>query len=218
MRTPAAVIVLLALAAAGCGRADTPPAASGVASPESTYSGSETHAGTPAASPVHTGMPASLDGAEALCRPADSGEVHARLRGMVDAEIDWTAPATPQCLGGPRPTGDGLRLVYKGLAGADPLLLIFGIAIGEEARSARNVGASVTIVREGAGQFFATQGDDKCAMDTVTQEPLPASEGRYRLSGRGYCTQPARALGAEGGSVLVSRFDVEAVVEYPKEH
>jgi hypothetical protein len=194
--------------AAGCGHAEAPPPASGAASSGSAVAGGSAPAATPA----------GLDATEALCRPVDTGEIHARLRGAVDAEIDWTPPATPQCLGGPRPTGDGLRLVYKGRAGADPLLLIVGIAIGEDARSARNVGASVTIVREGAGQFFATQGDDKCAMDTVTQEPLPAADGRYRLSGRGYCTQPARAVGTDGGAVLVSRFDVAAVVEYPGEH
>ena len=33
----------------------------------------------------------------------------------------------------------------------------------------------------------------------------------YRLEGRGYCTQPARALGGDG-AVLVSRFDVVAIV------
>ncbi len=29
---------------------------------------------------------------------------------------------------------------------------------------------NLTLVQEGAGQFFATQGDDKCAMDEVHQE------------------------------------------------
>ena len=65
----------------------------------------------------------------------------------------------------------------------------------------------MTLVREGAGSFYSTQGDDKCALDEVQQEPVDGHDGRYRLSGRGYCTQPARALGAsDAGAVLVIAF------------
>lgn len=181
----------LALIAAGCGHA---------ADPE----------------PKLPATAAGFDGASALCRPADAGALRARLQGALDAEIDWTAPATPQCLGGPRPGGDGVRLVYKGLAGGEPLLVIVGIALARSDDAGRNVPANVTVVREGAGEFFATQGDDKCALDDVRQEPLAGTAGRYRLSGRGFCMQPARAVGAGTGSVLVSRFDVEAIVEYPQ--
>jgi hypothetical protein len=130
--------------------------------------------------------------------------------------VDWSSPGTPQCLGGPRPTQDGLRLVYKGKAGPDSLLVIIGIGVGETVTAARNVPASVTVVREGVSEFFATQGDDKCAVDELQQEPVAGQDGRYRLSGRGYCTQPARVVGDGGGAVLVSRFDVEAVVDYPR--
>ena len=160
--------------------------------------------------------PATLDAAQALCHPSEAGFLRARLQGAVTADIDWSAPATPQCLGGARPAADGLRLVYKGKAGTDALLVIVGIGIGETVTAARNVPASVTVVREGLGEFFATQGDDKCAVDELTQEPIAGHDGRYRLSGRGYCTQPARIVGAGTGSVLVSRFDVDAIVDYPR--
>ena len=171
--------------------------------------------GTPAgADATRPAMPAA---AEALCRPATSGFLRARLQGAVEAELDWSSPTTPQCVGGPRPTEDGLRLVYKGTAGADPLLVIIGVGVGEAVTAARNVPASVTVVREGAGEFFATQGDDKCAVDELNQEPIPGQLGRYRFTGRGYCTQPARAVGDDTGAVLVSRFDVDAIVEYPRE-
>jgi hypothetical protein len=143
--------------------------------------------------------------------------LRARLQGALDAEIDWSSPAHPQCLGGPRPAGDGVRLVYKGTVDGEALLVIVGIALGRSDLAGRNVPANVTVVREGAGEFFATQGDDKCALDEVRQEPVGGVPGRYRLSGRGYCMQPARAVGTGAGSVLVSRFDVEAVVEYPPE-
>jgi hypothetical protein len=81
-------------------------------------------------------------------------------------------------------------------------------------QSARNVPVNLTIVREGTGQFFATRGGDKCALDTVAQVPLEDDPSRFRLEGRGYCTQPARALDGNG-AVLMSRFDVVAIVAAP---
>lgn len=149
----------------------------------------------------------------ALCVPADEGRLQARLTGDIDAEIDW-APPTPQCLGGLRPDGEGVRLVFKGdLPGRGPLLVVIGIGPLGAGANARNVPANLTLVREGTGVFYATQGDGKCAMDDVKQEPLDESGQRFRLTGRGYCTQPARAVGGDG-SVMVPRFDVSAVVDF----
>lgn len=155
---------------------------------------------------------------EALCRPADTGSLQARLQGAIDAEIDWAAPTAPQCLGGPRPGDGGLRLLYKGATpDAQELLIVVGIALPLRAGTARNVPANVTIVRQGAGVFYATQGEDKCALDEVTLEPTGGSPGRYQLAGRGYCTQPARAVGTDAGVVLMSRFDVTALLDAPAE-
>lgn len=150
---------------------------------------------------------------EVLCVPADEGQLRARLQGAIEADIDWST-GVPQCRGGPRPGGDGLRLVYKGrLAGDEPLLVVFGIGPLAAGETARNVPVNLTLVREGAGQFFATRGHDKCALDEVRQEPVAADAPVYRLTGRGYCTQPARAVTGDG-AVLVSRFDVVAIVDY----
>lgn len=150
--------------------------------------------------------------AEALCRPADEGSLQARLQGAIEAELDWGRDV-PQCLGGVRPQGDGLRILYKGATPeAGPLLVILGLAQLRPGESARHVPVNLTVVREGTGQFFATQGDDKCALDEVRQAPVEGSPRRYRLEGRGYCVQPARALDGSG-SVLVSRFDVQAIIE-----
>ncbi len=111
-----------------------------------------------------------------------------------------------------------MRLVFKGAVDDAPLLIVIGVANLLPGTSARNVPANVTLVREGAGSFYSTQGDDKCALDEVRQEPTGDRDGRYRVSARGYCTQPARALGAsDTGSVLVTRFDVAAVVDYPRD-
>jgi len=185
----AAVAACCALLVAGCGHADTT-----------------------------SGTPAPGSPAEVFCAPAPEGFLRARLQGSIDAEIDWSAPAVAQCLGGPRPGGDGVRLVFKGAVDDAPLLIVIGVANLLPGTSARNVATNVTLVREGAGAFYSTQGDDKCALDEVRQEPVAGRDGRYRVSARGYCTQPARALGAnDAGSVLVTRFDVSALVDYPKD-
>jgi hypothetical protein len=187
-RRYSALVACCALLAAGCGQADT------------------------------TTPSAATPGPEVFCAPAPEGFLRARLQGAIDTELDWSAPGVAQCLGGPRPNGDGLRLVYKGQVEGTPLLIVIGVAGVGPGESGRNVAANVTLVREGSGAFFSTQGDDKCALDELRQEPVDGQVGRYRLSGRGYCTQPARALGnSEAGAVLVTRFDVAAVVEYPQD-
>jgi hypothetical protein len=206
-RAGIAAATLLALLASGCGRAD--PKIEPVAEPAAV----EASAGLEARAAAGSGFEA----AAALCRAAETGWIRARLQGVIDTEVNWAAPGVRQCLGGPRPGGDGLRLVYKGQANDEPLLLIIGIALARSVQDGRNVPASVTIVREGAGEFYATQGDDKCALDDVRQEPIATAEGLYRLTGRGYCTQPARSVPDGTRAVLVSRFDVEAVVAYPKD-
>jgi hypothetical protein len=140
--------------------------------------------------------------------------LQARLQGAIEAEIDWSAPDHPQCLGGPRPAGDGIRLLFKGEVDGEPLVFVIGIGGVTRGAPARNLPANLTLIREGTGVFYATQGDDKCALDSLEQTALDASHTRFALTGRGYCTQPARALGAEG-VVLVSRFDVAAMVDFP---
>ena len=178
-----ALLPLLALLAGGCGHADEQ------------------------AMPTEPKAAAS----DALCIPAETGALRARLQGAIDAEIDWGAEHR-HCLGGVRPQGDGLRLVYKGsVPDVGQLLLVFGIGPLHPGESARNVPVNLTLVREGTGQFFATQGQDKCALDTVTQTPAAGDARLFRLEGRGYCVQPARAVGGEG-AVLLSRFDVIALV------
>ena len=179
------------------------------------------HAGDATAPPRDpSGQTPSVAGAQhdpsagarpALCVPAAEGSLHARLQGALEAEIDW-AGGVPQCKGGLRPDGDGVRLIYKGNLPEGPLLVVIGIGPLRAGESARDVPVNLTLVREGTGRFFATQGNDKCAMDEVHQEPAGEPQV-YRLTGRGYCIQPARAVGGEG-AVLMSRFDVTALVDY----
>jgi hypothetical protein len=188
----------VALLTGGCGHAgDRAPAA-----------GSQPTSGAVPAAPA--AVP-SLGAADSLCVPAATGLLRARLQGAIEAEIDW-GEGTTHCQGGVRPQGDGVRLLYKGsVPDAGPLLIVLGLAPLRPGESARNVPVNLTLVREGTGQFYATQGQDKCALDSVSQVPVEGEARLYRLEGRGYCTQPARAVGGDG-AVLLSRFDVVAIV------
>jgi len=188
---PLRSLLLLACSlAAGCGRAADPP--------------DEAVAPPPAAPPAS---------AKLLCAPADVGSLQARLSGAIEAEIDWSASQEPQCRGDVRPTGDGLRLVFRGvLPDEGPLLVLLGAGPLQPGVSARNVPVNLTLVREGSGEFFATQGDDKCTFDELRQSPVDGSTTSFLVEGRGFCTQPARAMGTDG-AVLVTRFDVTAIVD-----
>jgi hypothetical protein len=157
-------------------------------------------------------LEAAPSAAEALCLPADDGSLSARIQGAIEAEIAW-GRETPQCRGGLRPEGDGLRLIFKGRTpDGDPLLVVLGLSPLKPGESSRHVPVNLTLVREGAGEFFATQGSDKCALDDVRQVPVPAQPHRFRLEGRGYCTQPARSVRGDT-AIFVSRFDVVAMIE-----
>jgi hypothetical protein len=200
---PALLLALIAVA--GCGSAETPTQAAG---PKYASAALET---SPTAAPE---APGAAKAPEVFCRPSDDGYLRARLQGAIDAELDWSS-GVPQCLGAPRPTGDGVRLLFKGttIGSANPLLIVIGAGPLAPGESKHNVPANLTVVREGAGEFFATQGDDKCALDEVEQRPIDGSQQRFRLTARGYCTQPARAVRGDG-AVLVSRFDIEAIVDF----
>lgn len=150
-------------------------------------------------------------GLEARCVTVDEGSLRARIDGDLRADIDW-APPLPQCRGGPRPGGDGVRLIYRGeVPGQGPLLVVIGIGPLAAGQDASQVPANVTLVLEGTGLFYATQGDDKCAVDSLRQTPI--GDGLYRLTVRGYCVQPARTLDGTR-SVLMSRFDATAVAAF----
>jgi hypothetical protein len=167
----------------------------------------------PRAAPVDTAPVTSTDSVAASegCARAREGALRGRLQGAIDAELDW-GQQQPQCFGSMRPDGEGLRLIYRGhVPGAGDLLIVFGAGPLRAGKSARNVPVNLTIVREGTGEFFATQGDDKCAFDEVRQTLAGPEAGTYRLEARGYCTQPARAVAGDR-SVLLSRFDVVALV------
>ena len=152
------------------------------------------------------------------CLAAGNGYLRARLSVAVRTELAWGNEGT-ECTGAVRPTDGGVRMRFSRPDGSSRLVLVFGIARLPEGRDATNLPVNVTLIREGAGEFFSTQGDDKCTLDRVTQEAIvgvPHRSRSYRVVARGFCTKPARAVRGTG-AVLLSRFDYAGRVDFESE-
>jgi hypothetical protein len=151
------------------------------------------------------------------CLTTGDGFLRARLDGALQTKLDWDNPGT-QCEGMPRPDGNGVRLSFsRALEGGDRrLVIVFGIAGLSESSSGRVLPANVTIIEEGRARIYGTQGDDKCTVDDLKQQlitPWRKESRTYRVSGRGFCLQPAIAVGGED-RVLMSTFDFAGQVIY----
>lgn len=152
-----------------------------------------------------------------VCLPGGGGFLNARLSGAVQAELVWGNEGM-ECTGAVRPDG-GIRIRFSHNDGAGRLVLLFGVAGLREGQSAKALPVNVTVIREGLGEFYSTQGDNKCTLDEVRQEPLvgiPRRSRSYRITARGFCTHPARAVRGEG-VILLSRFDYVGRVDFDSE-
>ncbi|HTE41223.1 MAG TPA: hypothetical protein VK629_10345 [Steroidobacteraceae bacterium] len=159
----------------------------------------------------------------AQCLAEGGGFVRARLSGVIKADIIWSNEGTA-CTGATRPSG-GVRMRFShpftapGQSGDGQLVLLFGIPGLREGTPAKNLPVNLTIIREGAGKFYGTRGDDKCLIETLTQTAIagiPLRNRSYRVTAHGFCSQPARAITGEG-AVLVSRFDFTGRIDYSEE-
>lgn len=144
------------------------------------------------------------------CLPDGSGFLTARLRGAIEADVDWRGSGL-DCTGMPRPDGQGVRLRFAGrLPDGRLLAIVFAPPVLAEGEDARAVAVNVTVLDESGGRIFGTRGEDRCLLDEVRQERLETDEGSkarlWAVEARGFCTEPARALD-ESGAVLLTRFD-----------
>jgi hypothetical protein len=181
------------------------------------------HAQEPGTRPADSSKPSTSAPGSVECLPDGSGFLRARLRGSINSDLDW-GNTVVDCTGAVRPTDGGIRLRFTGPFAdkSNPparLVMLFGIAKLKEGLDAKAVPVNVTVIREGSGEFYGTQGDDKCTLDEVKQTPLrgiPHRERTYRVIARGFCTEPARSIKGPG-SILISRFDFAGRVDFAAE-
>jgi hypothetical protein len=160
--------------------------------------------------------PAAAEASPALrCLPARDGFVTMRLRGSIEQDVHWTEPAL-ECTGMSRPDGKGLRLRFAGSLAGGELAVVFAAQELAPGVTARGVPVNVTLIDGAGAHIYGTQGDDRCSFDEIEQSPIsdPAVPAHsYRVSARGFCVAPARALDGDG-SVLLTRFDFAGLVTW----
>jgi hypothetical protein len=152
----------------------------------------------------------------ARCLPGQEGFLSMRLRGSIEADVSWREPELG-CTGMSRPDGRGLRMRFAGpLAGGSELVVVFAAPELGRGASDRGVPVNVTLLDAGGERIYGTQGDSRCVLDEVEQEAIgdpsypPQS---FRVSARGFCVAPARAVDGVG-SVLLTRFDFAGLVTF----
>jgi hypothetical protein len=164
------------------------------------------------------GQPAEVPPPAAVvnrCLPDNAGFLTVRLRGSIEAELDWREPDL-HCTGMSRPDGRGLRIRFAGPLGDGELAIVFAAPELAMGNSARGVPVNVTLLDDAGERIYGTRGDDRCVFDEVLQRPLedpglpPLS---FQVTARGFCTAPARALDGEG-AVLLTRFDFSGLVTF----
>jgi hypothetical protein len=135
-------------------------------------------------------------------------------------DLDWKN-ADMECAGGPRPSGHGVRVSIGGPARGEGrrIRIVFGIAGVGEGAGGEALPTNVTLLFEGEQRIFATQGDDKCTVDSLSQqrvEDLGGQRAIYRVVARGFCLGPASSL-TQGERVFVTSFDFAGRVEFSED-
>lgn len=151
------------------------------------------------------------------CLAAGDGYLRARVRGTLDMDLDWKN-ADMHCEGGPRPSGNGVRVSIAGPLRADGrrIRIVFGVAGVKEGGGGESLKTNLTLLFEGERRIFATRGDDKCTVDSLEQqrvEVLGAGRAVYRVTGRGFCLGPATGVNPDE-RLIVTSFDFAGRVEF----
>jgi len=167
--------------------------------------------------PATADTPDGKSDAAAGCFSVGGGYLRARLRGALNLDLNWKN-AEMHCEGGPRPSGNGLRVSIGGPVHGDEhrLRLVFGIAGVQEGAGGQELRTNLTVLFEGEKRIFATLGDDKCTVDSLTQERVESLDPAlavYRVVARGFCLGPASSLSQEERVTLTS-FDFAGRVEF----
>lgn len=151
------------------------------------------------------------------CLANGDGYLRARIRGALQLDVSLRNEEL-ECDGGPRPDGSGIRVSFAGPARSDGrrLRMVFGVATATEGVSGRELPTNLTVIFEGEQRMFATRGDDKCTVDEFNQARVGALGGpirTYRVSARGFCIAPVKALSSEQ-IILVNSFDFAGTITF----
>jgi hypothetical protein len=151
------------------------------------------------------------------CLVSGDGYLRARVRGALTLDLDWKN-ADMQCEGGPRPSGNGVRVSIGGPSRGDGrrIRIVFGVGGVGEGRGGETLRTNVTLLFEGEQRIFATLGDDKCTVDKLEQQRIGSlgdSRAVYRVVGRGFCLGPASSL-SRSERVFITSFDFAGRVEF----
>jgi hypothetical protein len=158
-------------------------------------------------------MESATDG----CLITGDGYLRARVRGALTLDLDWKN-AEMQCEGGPRPSGNGVRVSIGGPSRGDGrrIRIVFGVGGVGEGRGGETLRTNVTLLFEGEQRIFATLGDDKCTVDKLEQQRIGSlgdERAVYRVVGRGFCLGPATNL-SRSERVFITSFDFAGRVEF----
>ncbi len=146
------------------------------------------------------------------CLETGDGYLRATLGGAIEAKIDWPNSGT-RCQGERKDNPPGVRMSFRRTAAASPdLLFVFGITGIREGMPARTNGVNLTVIDQGASRIYGTLGDSRCTVDSLAQRPMK-TKGSFRVEARGFCTQPAHAVGGDD-ALLVSTFEFAGLVTY----
>jgi hypothetical protein len=161
--------------------------------------------------------PATQAAAVTGCGIGGGGYLRARARGAVELDLDWK-DSQLECAGGPRPDGKGVRVSFAGPPRGDGrrIRLVFGIGGIGAGAPGKALPTNVTILFEGEKRIFSTQGDDKCTVDSMTQERVGELGGEtrhFRVVARGFCVGPATSL-SQGERLLLTSFDFAGRIDF----
>jgi hypothetical protein len=136
------------------------------------------------------------------------GTLNVEIFGGLRASLGWDSDDMV-CEGMPRPDGEGARLRFAGTIEIDSktrqLAFILGLPDLGPGEVRTELATNVTVIEEGTGRFFGTQGAQNCWTDIRTHEKLPASTV-HRISGILYCVTSLAEL---NGNSSISFADLE---------
>lgn len=156
---------------------------------------------------------AHADDEMTACLPDGGGRLEMQISGEFETVMAWDNAGT-QCEGGPRPTGEALRLMFS--RDDDGLLVVLGITGLARGATGSGMLANLTIVRQGLGRFYGSLGADACIVEITEHSPVTASAGAWRVGGHGRCEAPIEAIAREG-EIRVAPFVFTGKAYWPEE-